>query len=544
MGDIQNQSSRARIAMKVSASIQRIGLIQPIVQVGKSLRIQKSPTGIQCISAYLKRNGLETRMFHAEESPELLEDILDYSPDLVGFSAFTVNFPAAQSIAQKLRNRLKETPFVLGGWHASGVAESYLRGYEEWSLREVLSPESPFDFIVIGEGEEPIVRLIGSLNEGKNKGAVELSSVQGIGYLDENNHVVLNRGTRVAKLDDLPDPDWDGLDINTYRDQRNTSRIDLSVHAQRGCRFRCTFCQTPSLYESSVKRMSPERVVNYVESLITRFNPTDLTFTDEDFLSSPQWVKELCLLIIERGLNKVCYGSFGSLNDIIRFEKLGVLELLAKAGWQNYFVGIESLNSHTLNVYDRPISQKEKDVIQEYLKKIQAAIEVSRERNLLLFGDYIIGYFEESETDLEVGCKLLKSLRNMLYVYLPIFTPFPGTPVWQIAVKKDLLGKTDGKVDWSQYDCSHQVTNLPFDAMELRDAFEREYFTSENYVNDMLEHIGKSPEFLKNWYLPLFNKLKRDHNGTSVFDHVIDRLCALGEPVSVQRPESDLVSHF
>ena len=524
--------------------INKISLIQPIIKVGKALRIQKSPTGIQCISAYLKQHKFNTRMFHEEESEKLYKDIISYSPDMVGLSAFTVNFPAALRIAGNIKKYLPDVPIVLGGWHASGVAESYLRRYEEWSLREILNQESPFDFIVIGEGEEPIVKLINTLNESSPNIENALKNIDGIGYLSKNNHIVVNRGGRINDLNELPDPDWEGLDINKYRDQRNTSMIDLSVHVQRGCRFSCTFCQTPSLYQNSVKRMSPERVVSYLEYLISKFQPSAITFTDEDFMSNPTWIKEVCALMIERGVNKnIAYGSFGSLNDIIKFEKHGALELLSKAGWKNYFVGIDSLEPDTLKKYDRPISMLEKENIPAYLEKIQNAINISRKRNLLLFGDFIIGYFEESPQQLEVGFDNILKLRNMLYTYLPIFTPFPGTPLWEIAVKKDKLIKRDGKIDWSLFDCSHQVCELPYNAVKLRDTFEKKYFTSQNYFTDMITHIKNEPDYLNDWYLPLFYKLKNDHKTTLAFNRIIQGLEKLNDYKN-NKVTAECISHF
>ncbi len=524
--------------------INNIALIQPIIKVGKALRIQKSPTGIQCISAYLKQYGYSTKMFHEEESEKLYKDIISYSPDMIGFSAFTVNFPAALKIAGNLKHYLPDVPIVLGGWHVSGVAESYLRRYEEWSIREILSPKSPFDYIIIGEGEEPIVKLINTLNESSPNIEYVLKDIEGIGYLDNKEQIVINRGGRISDLNELPDPDWEGLDINKYRDQRNTSMIDLSVHVQRGCRFSCTFCQTPSLYQNSVKRMSPERVVSYLEYLISKFQPSAITFTDEDFMSNPTWIKEVCTLIIERDLNKnITYGSFGSLNDIIKFEKHGALELLSKAGWKNYFVGIDSLNSPTLVVYDRPISQNEKENIPSYIEKIQEAINISRKRNLLLFGDYIIGYFEESEEQLRTGFENLMILRNMLYVYLPIFTPFPGTSLWENTIKNNMLIKKNDKVDWSLFDCSHQVCELPYDAVKLRDTFEKKYFTSQNYFTDMMTHVNKEPEYLNDWYLPLFYKLKNDHKTTLTFDRIIQELEKLNDHKKI-KATAESISHF
>jgi anaerobic magnesium-protoporphyrin IX monomethyl ester cyclase len=531
-------------------NISNICLIQPIVEVGKSLRTQKSPTGLQSISAFLKMQGYNTKMFHEEFSTNLLQDIKLSKPDLIGISAFSCNFPAAYSLAEALKQMMPKIPIVLGGWHASGAAVAYLRNLEKGkinSLEEILNNNSPFDFIIHGEGEYAITNLINTLNQFIGKNLEEnLKSISGIGFIDHSGSIELNWGERILDLDSLPDPDWENLDINKYRDKRNPNMIDLSIHAQRGCRFDCTFCQSPDLYccntkqsnqekISKVQRYSPERIVRYIKHLKENFNPTDITFTDEDFMSNPKWVKQICELIIDNGLHKnIVYGSFGSLNDIMRFEKLGVLKLMKAAGWQNYFVGIESLDPNTLEAYERPLSKDNIKNIDNYIEYVQKAVDISRKNGLLLFGDFIIGYMEESLSDLEKSFNRLKKLKNILYMYFPIFTPLPGTKLWETAIERDYLKLDEnGEVNWKEFDCSHQVTNLEYDLVEVRDNFEIEYYSSENYVSDMFDHVNEMPEFLNAWYLPLYNKLKKDHE-TNSFDTIIEKLQKLSEETSVK----------
>lgn len=506
--------------------IKKIALIQPIVNVGKALRIQKAPTGIQFISAYLKSNGYQARMFHEEVNEELISNIAFYTPDMVGISSFSCSFPAAKEIANELKRINKTIPIVLGGWHASGCAESYLNGYEDWSIREILYKDSPFDFIISGEGEEAIVQLIQMLSSSSRE--EELKTISGIGFYDKSGALQINKGRRIADIEQLPDPDWEGLEINKYRDKRNENILDLSLHVQRGCRYHCAFCQTPNIYDGKSTRFSAERVADYIESLISRFSPNILTFTDEDFMADYEWLDNLSELLIKRGISqKMKFDSFGSIHDIILLNEKGILKKLRSAGWQNYFVGIESLNSPTLKTYSRPISNHLKNNIDLYLEKIQRAIDVSNENSIKLYGDYIVGYFEETQEEMQSGFDNLKKLKGMLYVYLPIFTPLPGTPLWGKANLSNVLIKKDSSIDWSLFDCSHQVINMPMNLVQLRDQFEREYFTTRNFINSMKGHIKQEPQKLDEWYIPLFVKLKKDHNQNSCFDFVLDELSEL-----------------
>ena len=98
-------------------------------------------------------------MYHRAVNPELIEDILAFEPAVLGVSAATVAFPAAMSLARMVLERAGERrpgsriTTVLGGWHATGCAVSFLAGHEDWSLQEILNPSSPFDYAIAGEGE-------------------------------------------------------------------------------------------------------------------------------------------------------------------------------------------------------------------------------------------------------------------------------------------------------------------------------------------------------------------------------------------------------
>jgi len=490
----------------------KIALIQPIVTLGKAIRIEKSPTGIQNISSYLKEKHYNVKMFHRKVDSSLFKDLFDFEADIIGISSFTVSYPAAKNIADTIKKNKADTPIILGGWHASGCAISYMEGYERWSLREILNKNSSFDYIVVGEGEIIFKQLIEKIKKYSKEDLLkQLEDMKGIGYILPDNTIVVSRAERIKCIDSLPFPDWNDLDIDIYRDKRDSKNLDLSVHLQRGCRYNCTFCQTPKSFPGNIVRInSMDSVSNYIDYLIKKFSPTIITFTDEDFMSNIEWVTALCQMIIKKEYNKkVRFDSFASITDIDRFEKKNVLTLMKKAGFFSFFAGIESFNKKTLKIYERPLLNK-KD-INEYINLVQHAVYISKKNGLILMADYMIGFFFETEYEARTGFEQLKLIKGIPYIYLPIFTPFPGTKLWKIALEKDLLLKKDGKIPWELYDCSHQVTKLDYNLTSLREELEQSFYTSKQYKENMVSDIKQNKQILDIIYLPLFRKLCLDY---------------------------------
>jgi len=497
--------------------MQRIALIQPIVKIGKTLRIQKSPTGIQFVGAQLKKHGHKVMLFHEETTNELINKILKFNPTHIGISTMTANFLEGKLVAEKIKQKLSNIPITLGGWHASGCANSYINEYESLSLEEILNKNSPFDYIIIGEGELTFCELIKRL---ENKESV--SDIKGIGYLNNENKIVVSRGERIKDLDSLENPIWDDLNIDKYRDLRS-GELDLSIHVQRGCRFNCAYCATPDLYHNGQTRQSVTKTVQYIKYLIDKFHPDVITFTDEDFLGNLTWVEELCDKLIKININtKVKFDTFASTYDIIKADERNILKKMKLAGFNSYFVGIESLNEKTLTIYNRPLN-KEKP-IEYYMTLIQKAIDVSNDAGLVFLADYMIGAFWENEDDVKSGFERLKTLKNIPYVYLPILTPMPGTALWKYVIDNDLLIKNKkGNVDWDKYNASSSTVKLNYDVVNLRNKLEIEFYTSKQYIQDMNSNISKDQNKL-NYYKGVFNRFCKEYPESKELKTILDSL--------------------
>lgn len=511
--------------------MRKIALVQPLIQTGKSLGIKKAPESIMALAGLLESLGYIVRMFHAAASSEFQSDLEAFNPSFVGISTMTPNFNEAQKIARTLKSRQPNTPIILGGWHASGCVQAHLSNQESETVNELLNPNSPFDYVVAGEGEEALPYLLHCLENG-----IRVQDGNGISYFDGQMHVNLP-APRVKDLGRLPWPSWSGLDVDSYRDQRSGD-LDLSVHFNRSCRFRCGFCSTPVVYGQGVRTVPARYAVEYMEYILNRYRPQVITFTDEDFFAHPRWVEELVGLLDEKdlaGKYGVSFDTFASINDLHRYRERNhgsFLDRMKAAGFGSFTIGIESFNADVLVRYNKELmilptmiredrgtyvgldsEQKKHMLVTNYRKRAQEAINFASEHGLLVVGDYMLGNLGESVEDVRTGFEIFKSLGNLLIAYIPVFTPFPGTKVWGDAYSSGLLPRNhDGSINWTRFNASTGALNLGYDIEALRNELEIEFYTSSRYRRDMRMKLEQNPAG-KALFLGRFNYLNREFPG-------------------------------
>jgi len=480
-------------------------------------------------------------MFHKTKGEELNQQLTEFNADVVGISTMTPNFPDGKEIAQSIKDTNEDVLVVLGGWHASGCVQAFERGQETETLSEILSEKSPFDLIVSGEGDIVLPELMRRLQNGE-----PIEELEGIGYLAADG-IRLNTAQKIKNLNILEDPSWEGLEM-IYKDGR-TDELDLSVHFNRGCRYACSFCSTETVCGKGVRRFIPERSVDYIQNILEKFNPPVITFTDEDFFSSIEWVEKVVDLIIERKLHKKfgpAFDTFASINDLIKLKRKGRKDLLRKmkeAGFGGFTVGIESFNPRVLKDYNKermilelmtieerrkykesPEEEKDEILVQKHLTFVQEAINFAQENGIIIVGDYILGNLGETEEEVRQNFEKFCNLKGLVVAYIPTFTPFPGTKLWEKTYKSGTLIRTeDGNIDWTRFDSSKGAMRFDYDIDSVRDELEVQFYTSERYHQDMLAILQKQPLAIK-MFKGRFEYLKNEFGGNELVENRLDEL--------------------
>jgi len=285
------------------------------------------------------------------------------------------------------------------------------------------------DFVILGEAEITLLELLKSL---ENK-SYDFSNIKGLCFYKYNK--IVNTGKReiITDLDSLPQPAWDLVNIEQYKNiwMKNHSIFSLNISTTRGCPFKCNWCAKP-IYGNRYNSRSPKKVVDEIEYLINKFGVNYIWFCDDIFGLKPGWVKDFNRLIKERKL--VFKYKIQSRVDLLLQED--TVEELAQSGADIIWVGAESGSQKILDAMDKGTT----------VEQIYKATKLMQQKYIKVGLFLQLGYLGETKEDIDKTLKMLLEL--MPYdVGISVSYPLPGTKFYGIV--KDQLKE---KANWEDSD--------------------------------------------------------------------------------------------
>ena len=372
---------------------------------GTSIWPQKAsslPLNIMSLVPSLEEHGFTTRMIDTR-----VEDYreADYEHALfVGISAQTgVQIKNGLEIATFIRNRYPTVPLVWGGIHPSLLPEETAR-------------HPLVDIVCRGEGEETIVELARILSHGG-----DVAKVLGLTFRTSDGEIINTPARPLIDMDSLGRLPFEKLDMNPYGRK-------VEIFTSRGCPSKCLFCYNLAYHHSKWRAKSAEKVLDDMEHAARSVNPPGLVYLcDDNFFVSQKRVAEICEGKIRRNIT-FPWTAFCRANYFSRYEK-DFLELLARSGCPVIDFGGESGSDRMLERISKGISR---DDIVNATRKCDAVGIVAR-------FSLIFGFPEETTEDrqatLDLIDDLIKECRSVRIAGIYIFTPYPGTPAYEEALR-------------------------------------------------------------------------------------------------------------
>ena len=366
------------------------------------------PLGLAYLAAAARDRGFAVDLVDANAlrvgTEPLAEYAISVNPAAVGISTNVVTHSAGAVLAKRLREVGFRGRIIFGGPLPSAIPEYCLKS-------------APVDTVVVGEGEQTLVEIMGNLTSGRGE---PFRGVKGCLWRDRTGETVRESPRHlIENLDSLPLPAWDLLPPFEYYKSRARRRPIGAVICSRGCPYQCTYCNK-SIFGSRYRRYSTPRVLEEVGILVKHFGIRQLDILDDNLTLDLDWAKELF-----RGL--VGFGLAINLQNGIRADHCDkeLLDLMKAAGVFKLSLGVESGCPEV-----QAGTKKKLD-----LDKVIRTTRWARRRGMVVYGNFILGLPYDSretmEQTVEFALKMDPDAATFNYLL-----PLPGTEVWAEIEKK------------------------------------------------------------------------------------------------------------
>ncbi len=197
--------------------------------------------------------------------------LVKYRPDVVGFSAITMEFLEALELAKMVKELDRNIKVVMGGYHPTLDYEMIMENDED----------NIVDFIIRGEAERAFDEFVKALNNGQ-----DFSKVPNLSYRD-NGSIIHNPVHDLLDLDEIRLPD---RNVRVIRKGYHIFGYPADiVEMSRGCPFNCSFCSSPSMYGRTYRKFRIERILADLRDT-EKHGAKAIFVADHNVTGDPGWV--------------------------------------------------------------------------------------------------------------------------------------------------------------------------------------------------------------------------------------------------------------
>jgi len=421
--------------------------------------VKSPPLGLISLAAFARSKipNVEIRILdaHLEEmsEEELLKEVSVYSPDIVGIYTISSNVSSVFTLVEKLRPHVR---YIVGGGPFATVFGSYM-------IKNI-----KLDYVVMGEGEWPFVRLVQYLIDGRGD---QIDGHPRILSRNDSDKHYQPGGDQIGDLDTLPLPAWDLLDTERYfKASRNSmspvvgTRRVLPIFTSRGCPFGCAYCH--NMFGKIFRPRPVDSIIDEIELLIRTYGVEAIEIWDDVFNLDINRVKAFCASMRRRGVDVKLSFSNGIRADLLTSE---IVDDLVSIGTRRMNFGIESGSSRIQSVLCKNQDLKKVDAIVRY---------AATKRELITGGFFIIGNPTETRDEMMATIDYAVNLPIDMASFFAC-TPNPGTRLFEM-LKKDqrdmIMNLSPDKFNY--HEAQFDISTIPSDEVKklLRRAYFRFYF--------------------------------------------------------------------
>mgnify|MGYP006338613651 FL=1 len=373
------------------------------------------PMGILYVSAYVKRSDIANvytlNLNHesGEEYDILQSYITKNNIDFVGLGGLSGEYSDIFRVVSYVRKIDPNVIIQVGG------------GIMTADPMVTMQAMPDVDFGIIGEGEQTSVELIDAIAR-----KIDVTSVNGIIYRDENGLRITNRRVEIDDLDTLPLPDYEGfnyaeyLRLNPDLSDEGKKYSQVSVIGGRSCKYNCTFCFHPS--GSKYRQRSLDSIFSEIDYLIKNYDISYIALREELFATDNERVRQFCERVRAYDFDWSIQLRIDSINQEL-------VDLLKNTRCRYLFVGVESADDRVLKSMRKGIT----------LTQIEHTLDMLRDAGLnsrsgVIFGD-TVETFETAMFTLDWFKKNYTKYR----MFVDMIIAFPGSVLYRRACDSGVI---------------------------------------------------------------------------------------------------------
>ncbi len=408
------------------------GKLKTIAQTSNSMTLTMAtfPVGLAYVSASMKHAGynvttLNSNFINSDFDSTLKNLIIKNSINVVCTGGTSYDVHELNHILKITKQTNSRITTIVGGAIISSDPETAMKVLDA-------------DIGVIGEGEETMCELAGTLN---NK--TYLNNVSGIIY-KYNGGLKQNRNRpEIKDINLLPLMDFEGFSYNEWLKTTNFSGI---IHSARSCPYQCTFCYKST--GNKYRQRTLDSVFNEIDYQIENFNIKSIMISDELFATNRKRIIDFCDRV-------KAYNFSWSSSLRVREIDIGLLHLMKDAGCRGIGTGLESGDYEILK-------SMRKNVTVEELKN---ALDIFVESKIGMLGNFIFGDKSETQISIDTTLDLWKKYNQKIYINLGIVATLPGTQIYYEACNKGIIKNKEQFLK----DCSFIINITEMDNSEYYD---------------------------------------------------------------------------
>ncbi|MBD3203479.1 radical SAM protein, partial [Candidatus Woesearchaeota archaeon] len=354
-------------------------MVKHLNKTEKNLFVDLNQFNKESVEAYISK-GKNRQLFkdYAEKMLSLI-DIRECK--IIGFSIRYDSLYTALVLSKSIKEKNPGCKIVFGGKSEELEKEDFLKRF------------AFIDFIILGETLSSFQMLCNIvLNKTGN-----FRNIKNIIFM-KNSEIITNNYLEQNDPDNLPEPSFDTLPLDLYKQWTNSKKVILPYFFNTGCKNKCSFCH-PHNSEYAFKTKKIGKIMSELKSLSEKYNTNYFYFLNNLINPDYSYLEDFCRSIISHRLDILWTDSA---RPVLLDRKIS--KILRKSGCISLTLGIESGSRKILKLMRKGFMPE----------TAEESIRNSSEQGIWVYANFIGGFPGETEEDMKKTLDFFK--RNIEYI--------------------------------------------------------------------------------------------------------------------------------